>query len=414
VAVAVDDVPTVTLTAPTADALRDAVLALGDEEVLGALTGTTSALRPSERPRRGDDPAWADGVARLDELGVDERRVVGPGPRTLFFGIDRPLDVRLERTRLDLVVDASGALTDASVVQASVNGTVIGTRRLEPGLHTYPFDVPARVADRDVDGAPARTLDLALDVVLDLPDGDCQTPDPEAARATVLGRSAFTVETAEADVRELGRFPATFDRRPLVVHGRDGDDRTAALQVAAAYGRWSPDARPPAVAEIDDLDDGDLTGRDLVLLGDAVADQLGAGELADLPVVQGDDGADAVLGAVASPVDDAHDAFVIRGQSDGVLATSRLLADRELVAGLAGRTAALDGDLLEVVERVPADELPEVDEEPAESPDGTEQAGEDEPRPDEDSWVIPSLVLLGVLVLVALAVVRYRWLPVRR
>jgi len=406
VAVAGGDVPTVTVTAPTAEALESSLVALADPEVAGALRGTSAVLDPgADRPTPRDP--WSDGVARFDELGIGERRLVGPGPRTTFLAIDRPLDVRLAETRLRLALDASGALTDASAVRVAVNGTVVGTRALRPGAHTYDLPVPRAVADRAVDGTPARSLDVAVDAVLDLPDGECRTPDPEAARVTVLGRSAFVVERRATDVTELGRFPSPLDDDPLVLHDGTRDARVAALQIAAAYGRWAPTGAPPEIAAADAVGADALRERDLVLLGDAV-DVVLPDPPAVRAAVRGDDDVDAALAVTTAPGGRDHQALLVRGD---VLDAARLLSSREDVAGLSGRAAALDGGEVQVVVPVASEALPSDDAAP---PNGEQAAATSGPQPDERSWVLPSMVILAVLVLTALAVIRYRWFPVRR
>lgn len=247
--------------------------------------------------------------------------------------------------------------------------------------------------------SPARRLVTAIFGALVL----ASTIPTSAAGATALRTTTWQASDGSPDSVELDRFPAPLEERPLLVHDGSATGEQAALEIAAAYGTR------PEIVDAADLVDG-LAGRDLVVLGGA-ADEV-APDLTDhaRAVSDGTDRFDAVLTIGPSPFDAMHEALVVVGSDDGITTAARILADPERVAQLRGRTAAVVGDEVEVLTWVPADEL---------ASDEDAQAGSEDPAvepagPDEESWAIPSIVLLATLVLVGLAVIRYRWMPRRR
>jgi hypothetical protein len=386
------------------------------EALEGPLSGRVAALTGQPvAPVVADADPWRHGAASFAQLGIDRQEVAGPGRREVTLQIDRPPGWTLTgHPRLDLVIDTAATLDEqASSIQVELAGIDLGSRRVHAGgPHTYSFDIPAGLANRQLDGRAVRSLDLTARLLLQPAHQPCQPFDVEAVRAAILPTSAFFLPHADFGGREVGRFPHpvldTPARQAVVVLPRSPDIATVAagIQLCADLGRWSePGAPPPLLTTTDNLSPAQRGSGGLFLLGDADTELLGRPvDIGRPQVVPGRDQSAAVLGRVPSPFDASRAALVVHGDGAGLLLAARTLSSRVRLAEMRGSRVAVVGaapalTLLDIGHPSPPPELRPV------------VGGRSLVR---QRWAVPAIVLLTAFLAVLFLVARFRWWRPRR
>ncbi len=409
VAVANDTRPTLSLRAP-ADQLPQTARTLASQGVVTTLVDDTSDLggrTPVATP--AEALPWSGPATTFAQLGIDGRDAVGTGTREVFLAIDRPAGWDpTQDPVLELDLDVSSALREgSSTVQVLVNGTDLGTQPLAPAelVDTHRFVVPSGLVTRTIDATPVRTLDLTLRFVLDLPEGQCEAPEQDGARVTVLPTSSVEFPHRDSTDPELARFPYPLGDggEPVLViipASPEPADVVAGLQVAAALGRWAlPPGPAPRVVRADQVDDA--TAGDGVVIGEAAAD-LGLDLELGSPVVGDGDRAAALLAVGSWPGRGAM-LVAVQGEGDQVLLGARALATRDVLRTLRGDRAAVAGDL--AVGLGGPDAAPPIELVPIEGGFSLSRL---------PSYVVPAVVVGLALLLLLAAVIRFRWLPAAR
>jgi hypothetical protein len=296
---------------------------------------------------------WRRSEASFAQLGIGTREVAGIGATTLELPADRPPGWTLEEGgALELVVDPNAAMQrDGVSVTADVADLRVGSRPLRAGAgpQRLRFSLPAGPLDRTLRGRARRSIALRLRFDLQVPQGRCQPVDDQAARATVLETSSFTLPHEDSDARDLGRFPAPVasasQRATIVLPARPtGAELAAGVQLAAAIGRWGGPGTPsPVLARVPDLSAAAKRGG-LVVVGRA------RGELGRRLAVPSDADAPPGSGHLAlarSPFEDGRDVLVVAGRDGAGLAlAARALTQRaslERLAGASVRVSARGG-----------------------------------------------------------------------
>ncbi|WP_210493511.1 cellulose biosynthesis cyclic di-GMP-binding regulatory protein BcsB [Patulibacter sp. SYSU D01012] len=410
-----DGTPRLALGGADARGTARAAAALDAPDALTPLPGRAALVRGPrpERPRRAR--AWSSDAATFAQLGIGTRQVLGPGTATVDLTVDRPPAWTItDDGTLELVVDAGAALRpDASYVTASLAGRDLGSRALRPGAGPVRlrFALPAGLLDADLDGRAVRRLPLRLRFGLPPRQERCAPRDPQGATATILDTSRITLPHDDTDARDLARFPAPLGTggRPVdVVLPRDPApaERTAALQVAAAIGRWAaPGAPSPRLVTADRVGDARRGQADLVLVGRADRD---LGRPIAVPGGRRATGPDTgTLVLDASPWSDDGTVLAVRGADGaGLVRAARALTRASTVERLVGRAmlvvpSSAPGALAATAPGAePPDEL---------APVAQASAVDDAPR-----WAIPAAVVLVAFVAVVLLVARRRWGGARR
>jgi hypothetical protein len=298
---------------------------------------------------------WRRSAASFAQLGIGPREVVGFGATTLDLPADRPAGWTLKDGGvLDLVVDPSGAMPrDGAAVTVDVGDERVGSRTLKPGggPQSLRFSLPAGPLDRTLRGRARRSVALRLRFDLRVPGGRCELVDDDAARATVLETSSLTLPHKLADGRDLGRFPAPVasasQRATIVLPARpDPAETAAALQLAAAIGRWGDPGTPtPVLLRVPDL--GDAGKHDgLVVVGRARR-QLGV--RIDVPRSAQPRPGEGRLTLAPSPFDDERDVLIVAGDDAGLALAARAVTQRTVLERLTGSAARVSTKTPEAV-----------------------------------------------------------------
>ena len=296
---------------------------------------------------------WRRSAASFAQLGIGTREVAGIGATTLELPADRPPGWDLkEGGALELVVDPNAAMRrDGVSVTADVADLRVGSRPLRAGAgpQRLRFALPAGPLDRTLRGRARRSLALRLRFDLQVPQGRCQPVDFQAARATILETSSFTLPHEDSDARDLGRFPAPVAspsrRATIVLPARPSDAETAAgVQLAAAIGRWGGPGTPsPALARVPDLSAAAKRGG-LVVVGRARRE---LGRRIAVPLDASAPPGSGHLALARSPFEDERDVLVVAGRDDAGLArAARAVTERaslERLAGASVRVSASGG-----------------------------------------------------------------------
>jgi hypothetical protein len=227
-------------------------------------------------------PAWQAGTASFAQLGVDRRRVGGPGEHIIDLPFDRPAGWTLrDGSSLELAVEASPAVRpETSWLAVAVNGMEIGSRRLETGTgepRRYRFNLPADQLNGGLDGQPLRRLALNVRIYLDLPQTGCTAMSTDATWAMLLPTSAWLLPHTPYTGLDLGRFPAPMlgdsAARPLSVVLPDDPtpaELDAGLNIMAALGHWAVAPAPtPRLTVATHLTDDERRQQHLILVGGA-------------------------------------------------------------------------------------------------------------------------------------------------
>jgi len=395
-----------------ADALADPARAA----LLAGPVATVSGVGAAPLPRAS--MPWTSSAASFAQLGIDTRDVMGPGTHVIDIGVERPPGWTTEATgHLDLVLDTTPDLGDRSHVQASVNGSDLGTQRLVagPGPRTYRFDVSGGLVDRRLDGQPVRDLTLRLTLALEPVRQACTPVDVTAVRASVLPTSAWLLPHGLYGGFDLGRFPYRIadsrGHRAVVVLPRGADDTAVAagVQLCAALGRWSEPGTPsPILTTADRLSDDERRVDNLVLLGSADQD-LGITIDTGRTAVTAAPGATVAMMALRpSPFNGRRAVMVVHGDSSALLLAAEGLSSKRIVTSLRGGRAALVGT------------PPSAPSAPPQSLEASPGAG---PPPQlapvvttsgVRSQAIVGAIVLGLFLSIVLVVGWYRWLRPRR
>jgi hypothetical protein len=342
-AVARRGVPRLVVGGADATGLAKAAAAISGTTLTRSTARVVVLRRRVPQAPRASQP-WSESAASFEQLGIPTRRVAAIGLETVNLPVDRPPSWTLRQGgRLDLVVQpGSGLRKDVSSLTVDVGNQPLGTRRL-PATRVparMRFALPAGLLNRDLLGRPRRSVAVRLTFDLQVPQRRCVASDEDAAHATVVSTSKLTLPHAVNDDRDLARFPAPLagaGRSVSVVlpRGQTSADLTAALQVAAAIGRWSePQAPLPRLIGFEDLDLA--RERDsLALLGRAGA-QLGARIEAPAGATALQPG-EGLLAVQRSPWSPHLSVLSIIGSDDsGLTRSARVLAERAGVQQLAG------------------------------------------------------------------------------